>query len=376
MNTIHRDIFKAIHEGKWLSIEYRNKQEETTKYWIGIRNLNITNRSLSADGLHLGNYTLKYLGCIYIDSILSSQIIEGSYCPVNPGLVQDIYENPDKYKPIFDHAANLKILNYLEDCSRMDVTPYKTEFSLIRQLDCESFHRDRLQGGVYPLIEDQFRIIVRDFQMKAEKGLEENQSRQNKLIVQQLAMNVMSVHTAKGLYVLAYRKLGLDVKQRCLRPDEDITVCLEFTLDGTKESVRRFLDGEDYELLQDFKRNQERIKDAVSRNTGSRALVDDMPYVIGLGMRGALDLHKEYGAILQMFQKDEVPVPIRAFFWGSSGAAQRGAHRADGFAEPSCQPGSASGNSQCHEIPGVLCAGTAWYREDQYDSEYDCNGVF
>lgn len=314
MNTIHRDIFKAIHEGRWLSIEYRNKQEETTKYWIGIRNLNITNRSLSADGLHLGNYALKYLGCIYIDSILSSQIIEGSYCPVNPGLVQDIYENPDKYKPIFDHAANLKILNYLEDCSRMDVTPYKTEFSLIRQLDCESFHRDRLQGGVYPLNEDQFRIIVRDFQMKAEKGLEENQSRQNKLIVQQLAMNVMSVHTAKGLYVLAYRKLGLDVKQRCLRPDEDITVCLEFTLDGTKESVRRFLDGEDYELLQDFKKHQERIKDAVSRNTGSRALVDDMPYVIGLGMRGALDLHKEYGAILQMFQKDEVPVPIRAFF--------------------------------------------------------------
>lgn len=314
MNTIHRDIFKAIHEGKWLSIEYRNKQEEITKYWIGIRNLNIINRSLSADGLHLGNYALKYLGCIYIDSILSSQIIEGSYCPVNPGLVQDIYENPDKYRPIFDHSANLKILNYLEDCNRMDVTPYKTEFSLIRQLDCESFHGDRLQGGVYPLNEEQFRCIVRDFQMKAEKSLEKNQARQNKLVIQQLAMNVMSVHTAKGLYVLAYRKLGLDVKQRCLRPDEDITVCLEFTLDGTKESVRRFLDGEDYELLQDFKRNQEQIKDAVSRNTGSRALVDDMPYVIGLGMRGALDLHKEYGAILQMFQKDEVSVPIKAFF--------------------------------------------------------------
>lgn len=314
MNTIHRDIFKAIHEGKWLSIEYRNKQEEITKYWIGIRNLNIINRSLSADGLHLGNYSLKYLGCIYIDSILSSQVIEGSYCQVNPGLVQDIYENPDKYRPIFDHSANLKILNYLEDCNRMDVTPYKTEFSLIRQLDCESFHGDRLQGGVYPLNEGQFRCIVRDFQMKAEKSLEKNQARQNKLVIQQLAMNVMSVHTAKGLYVLAYRKLGLDVKQRCLRPDEDITVCLEFTLDGTKESVRRFLDGEDYELLQDFKRNQEQIKDAVSRNTGSRALVDDMPYVIGLGMRGALDLHKEYGAILQMFQKDEVPVPIKAFF--------------------------------------------------------------
>ena len=32
MNTVCRDIFKAVHEGKWLSIEYRNGQEEVTKY--------------------------------------------------------------------------------------------------------------------------------------------------------------------------------------------------------------------------------------------------------------------------------------------------------------------------------------------------------
>ncbi|EEC56364.1 hypothetical protein BACPEC_02873 [[Bacteroides] pectinophilus ATCC 43243] len=31
MNTVCRDIFRAIHEGKWLSIEYRNGQDEVTK---------------------------------------------------------------------------------------------------------------------------------------------------------------------------------------------------------------------------------------------------------------------------------------------------------------------------------------------------------
>ena len=36
MNTVCRDIFRAIHENKWLSIEYKNKQEGITKYWIGI----------------------------------------------------------------------------------------------------------------------------------------------------------------------------------------------------------------------------------------------------------------------------------------------------------------------------------------------------
>lgn len=35
MNEVFRDIFRAIHEGKWISIEYHNKQEQNTKYWIG-----------------------------------------------------------------------------------------------------------------------------------------------------------------------------------------------------------------------------------------------------------------------------------------------------------------------------------------------------
>ena len=40
INKISRDIFKAIHEGKWIAVEYRNKQQNVTKYWIGIKNIN------------------------------------------------------------------------------------------------------------------------------------------------------------------------------------------------------------------------------------------------------------------------------------------------------------------------------------------------
>ena len=314
MTSIHRDIFQAIHEGKWISIEYHNKQDQVTRYWIGIQNLNIAKRTLTVDGLHLGQYALKKLSYILIDSIISSQIIEGSYYPVNQDLVRDIHLNPEKYKPLFDQVANLKILNYLEDCNRMDTTPYRLDFSLVRYLDRDSFN-----GDYYPLSEDQFQTIVKDFQVKAERK-KEAESLGKKPVIQQLAMNVMSIHTVKGLYVLAYRKLGLDVKQRCLRPDEDITVCTEFTVDGTKESIRKYLDGEDYELLQDFAANQEVIKDAITRaGRGKRNLaVDDMPYVIGLGMDLALDLHKEYSAVLDLYQapagKAEIPVPIKAFF--------------------------------------------------------------
>ena len=49
MNTVCRDIFRAIHENKWLSIEYKNKQEGITKYWIGIVDVNPMKRSLCVE---------------------------------------------------------------------------------------------------------------------------------------------------------------------------------------------------------------------------------------------------------------------------------------------------------------------------------------
>lgn len=224
MNAVYRDIFRAIHEGKWLSIEYQNKEGKVTRYWIGIRDLDVRRRTLSVDGLHLGHYTVDFFQKIMIDSIQSSQVVEGSYCPVNEKLVQDIYLNPHKYKTLFDNTANLKILNYLEMCNRMDTTPYISDFELVRFLD-----REKLVGETYELSEEQFRMIVKKFQYKTQQPERPDGS----LRLQRLAVNVLSIHTPKGLYVLAYRSLNLDIKKKVLRPDEEITVCTEFGIDGT-----------------------------------------------------------------------------------------------------------------------------------------------
>lgn len=304
MNSIYKDIFRAIHEGKWLSIEYRNREEQTTKYWIGIRDLDMANRSLKVDGLHLMQYITDTYDRIYIDSILSSSVIEGSYCPINQELVKNIYYNPHKFKTLFDHTVNLKILNYLEMCNRMDTVPYHSDFKLIRMLDRDSFHNE-----TYALNEEQFRTIVKNFQYKSEEPVRAD----GRLKIQQLAMNVLSIHTPEGLYVLAYKKLQLDVKRKLLRSDKEITVCTEYTINGTTKSIRKFLDADEYELLNDFETNQEKIKNCITRRS-QKTCVDDMPYIIGLGMDIALDLHSEYKAIMDMYHKDKLTVPLRAFF--------------------------------------------------------------
>lgn len=312
MNQICRDIFKAIHEGKWLKIEYRNKAEQITKYWIGIRDLNPEKRTLKVDGLHLGKYTIGEYDRIYIDSILSSEVIEGTYCPENQALIEDIAMHPKRYQGIFSSSANLKILNYLEMCNRLDTTPYLTDYELIHYID-----DDRIRGGEYPLSDAQFQEIISNFQYRMSRQTHENGT----LKIKKLALNVLSIQTSKGLYVLAYRNLNLDVKNRVFQPDEDITVCTQFTVDGQQQSVRRFLDAEEYELLAHFEENLEAIKDAIA---APGITVNDMPYVIGLGMDVALNLHDEYNAILDLFdgekqpeehaKKKECTFPIRAFF--------------------------------------------------------------
>lgn len=135
MNSIHRDIFKAIHEGKWLKIEYLNKEGKHTNYWIGIRDLDPRNKTLKVDGLHLNRCSIEGYDKIYIDSILSTEIVEGSYCPENERLIEDIALHPERYQNLFANTANLKILNYLEMCSKLDATPYTTDYELVRYID-------------------------------------------------------------------------------------------------------------------------------------------------------------------------------------------------------------------------------------------------
>lgn len=304
MNTITRNLFRAIHEGKWLSIEYKNKNGEVTKYWIGVEDICMADRSLHVSGLHLAKYTLGDFPRIYIDSILSAGVIEGSWHPINQKLVDDIRLHPEAYKDLFEHPANFKILNYLADCSRLDTTPYQKDYALIPGLDGE-----QVESGVYHLKPEQYRDIIRRFQYRR---TQEKEKKTKKL--HQLCMNLLSIPTSRGMYVLAYRKMNFDVRRRRLVADEEVTICREFTLDGELQSIRRFLPEEYEELLEDFERNQEEIKDRITQNNPQIKGVDDRPYLLTVTREILLDLNEEYEGIMEMYRQQKVTAPIRAFF--------------------------------------------------------------
>jgi hypothetical protein len=140
----------------------------------------------------------------------------------------------------------------------------------------------------------------------------------------QLAMNVLSIYTKSGLYVLAYRKLDLNVKERRLVPNDEISICKEFCVDGNmKVSIRRFLDADDFYLLEDFAHNQEQIKDCIMRAHDGNNTVDDMPYVIGIDRDTPVDLNTEYAAIMDIYEQGEPTVPLQAFFGDITAPSRR-----------------------------------------------------
>lgn len=301
MDQICKEVFKGIHEGKWLSISYENRSGEISKYWIGIKRFNPATGILLVDGLHLNTMEVKQLN-IHIESIRTASVVEGTYCSVNQWLIDDIATRPERYEKYFRNTANLKILNYLADCNRLDNTPYQCEYYLL-----DKFDTDRLIDPPYLLSEEQFRFMVAHFQKRS------NQETKHSCF-KQLCVNVMSIPTRSGLYVLAYRRLDLDVATRQLRGADQIHICKEFTINGEQRSIRQFLDAEDYLLLDQFEENLEEIKDCITRANPQIAGVDDRPYLMAIGADTLLDLNYEYNGITEMYQEGEVPVPVQAFF--------------------------------------------------------------
>ena len=309
--SVNRDIFRAIHERKWLSVEYRNAQGETTRYWMGVRGIDPKRRLLDVRGMHLGTFELADL-TVRFDGILSSSVVDESYFPTPKVLVSDIEENEERYASVFGSVTNLKVLDYLSDCTKLNTVPYTKKFALVDRVDEESFAH-----GAVQLDEAQFRTVVDTAQRKARRKAEQG-AQQLKASYDQIALNVLSVHTSRGLYVLAYRQLRLNVEKRQLVIGRNTVICREFkVVKGSvsdQQSIRRFLDDDDLFLLDSFDDNRETLKDRIAARLGAGQLVDDEPHVVAIARDVPVNLTAEYDAICEMFESGEPTMPLKAFF--------------------------------------------------------------
>ncbi|MCF0223878.1 MAG: AAA family ATPase [Fibrobacter sp.] len=312
--SVARSIFRAIHEGRWLSIEYVNAEKKTTRYWISISNITIKNKDgvdralLDTMGLHLMTHECSQR-FLYFDGIQHAEIIEGTFALRNMDLLHDLNENPSRYSCIFNNVHNVRILNYLQECQKLSGDNKEKKFRLLEHLDDSQFVK-----GCYKLSQEETNSLIEFFQKKQTR-----KSESEFVALKQLGLNKLSIKTNKGLYVLAYNELLFDIQNRALRIALEPKVLTRFVLknDAVTEVVRisRYLHEDEFVLLENFDANEKKIKDLIIKNgrLSRSELLDDMPHIVALEMKTS-DLTHEYDSIASSLQSGNVTTPLRAFF--------------------------------------------------------------
>ncbi len=201
MNPVGRAVYKAFVEGKWLDITYFNKNKVKTRYWIAIKDIVPLKKLLVVEGFNYSIAPEPTELLVYFDSIQAAKVIEGTYYPRNEKLYEDMKLHPQNYAFLTLSPLNINILDYYAECHRLDNQPYIKENTFVRRVDDAELRKK----GYYELSESQFQELVSFFR----KELGQDRAFRKTL---EFALNQLAINTEKGLYVLAYRRLFLGIK--------------------------------------------------------------------------------------------------------------------------------------------------------------------
>lgn len=319
MEKIGRVILKGIYNNLWIKVEYKNKNEEITKYMIGINEIFPSKKMLKCDIFNIVYNSNTEEGMIYFDNILSASICEYTYHKTPNKLLEKVINYNEEYTFLKVLDDKEDILDYYSECYKLDTTPYISKYGMIKGIDDEVLR----ENETYKLSEDQFQILARNaFFQEEKKKIKQDRYDNN------LACNVLSIKTKKGIYVLAHRMLLLDIDKKSLVVDNKVVVNKEFNLDPESkdvnkiESIYKYIPEDDHYLLEDFLGNLSLITKSIHEYNDTRnsayireVKTDSEPFIFCLGREHSVDLDKELLGIRRMINNvDEMSNPIKTFF--------------------------------------------------------------
>lgn len=322
LKNIGKILLKSIIQGYWCKIEYNNKKNMTTSFMIAVKDIFVDKKLLKCDSFNVAyNYDTEER-MLYFDGIQDIDIVEGSTYDKPQELIDNIFNNIEDYSFLDSSVTKDDILDYYRDCFKLDTTPYISKYGLIPGIDNDTI----IENGTYKLNDEQFKILADNnfFSSERKKSKKEmNQERYDDF----LCMNILSINTKKGLYVLAYRELLLDIKNKTLSPSQNIMINKEFSFSiddnniNNVESIFKYMPEEDYYLLDDFENNIQEITDSIHKYNNTRISsykseikTDGRPFIISLSKRYTMDVDKEVTELKNLVNSEDYPMPLKVFF--------------------------------------------------------------
>lgn len=325
---VNKALSQGIKSQSWVAIEYLNNNNETTNYWIAIHDIDIKNKKLKVDAFNVTKISPKHNGVIEItinyDNIKSATLLKNTKYNQNELLIPKIESNLEELKWLeFDTFSN-EVLDYILECMIHEETPYQRETTLVKGLDQDSFNNLK-QNEQIILTHEQ----IADLIPKIEK-LSNNDKKHYYEIVT-LALNMLSISTKNGLFVVAYKNLYFDPVRKSLEPSNNINFNYTFKSNEDKlyrHNLRNYLDIDTEYFLELFLKSPEQAKKLLEPEVLKyNESLDDRPYIMDLVTKFNAHIEREFDLIKRRYKYNSLSTPLKAFFGNMTGSFLSGRTR-------------------------------------------------
>lgn len=307
--SIKNSIYQAIIHNKWLDISYTNKEKETTRYYIGIKDLDIKNGRIACDIFNPfksseimkdGKNTF-----ILIERINDAIILEQSYYETPKELADRVQNDKliGEYLDVVNFDNN--ILRYLSDCYRLDNDPSLKDVVMVDGIDIHTL----TQNGKYKLDDKQFNALL-DRVFKRPKYEAEIINR-----FQTLAINKFSIDINDKQYVVAYRALTLNFKNKTLKISDKTSINKSFLITEEKKvTLGMYLDMNPDDFCANYDSNEAEYIEMIEQNFHNAEKVNTRPTIFFLERNSQRGVDEAFEAIHQADVDGKLSIPLKAFF--------------------------------------------------------------
>ena len=310
--SIKSIIYQAIIEDRWLDISYVNREKENTNYYIGIIDIDIRKGTIACDifNPYKGNDCVQTTSgkpiIISIGGIKHAKVLEQSFYEVPEELKKRIESDPELAKYLEIDAMDNDILRYLSDCYRLDNDPFLRETVMINGVDRKELHNNHLVH----LDDEQFEILLNQVFKKESKFEAEKINR-----FSELAINYFSIDIQGKQYVVAYRNLSLNFKNKTLKMADRTTINKSFLVEENKKvTLGMYLDMNPDEFCSHFDEKAREYIDLIQQNFHNGEMVNTRPTIFLVTRNVQKGVDMAFEAISQMDGAGKMTQPLKSFF--------------------------------------------------------------
>jgi superfamily I DNA and/or RNA helicase len=291
-------IGKAIKEGKYLNITYKNKNDEITPFWISILDINERDE-LKVNMFNVTKDEPLLNKKIYISRILKAEILRFSHYDVSEKLILKISEDENLKKYEFDRYDN-RLLNYYLDCYKANKDPFLHQQHLIPNIDFDILKKNSL----HRLSSEQQEHIIKEIYHS-----DYNSFNDYELALCEFSIDLIS----KGKFVVAYRKITFDPVEKCIQMSDKIYFNSNFYIKDIKYSLSYYTDISPLDFENSYLSNKSNTIEFLIGNFKSGELPNTRPEIVVLGY-SQIDITYIFDEINLEHSKKEMEIPMKAFF--------------------------------------------------------------